>query len=51
MQVMMRGELKEDEGNDMDGIVAGLLGLVSTPNINIGLEGESEWQEGGDLEV
>ena len=45
------GEPKEDEGDDMDGVVAGLLGLASTPNINIGLEGESEWQEGGDLEV
>ena len=45
------GEPKEDEGDDMDGAVAGLLELLSTPNINIGLEGESEWQEGGDLKV
>ena len=45
------GEPKEDEGDDMDGVVAGLLGLASTPNINIGLEGESEWQEGRGLKV
>ena len=40
-----KGEIEDDvddEGDNMDGVVEGLIGLVSTSNISIGLEGESE---------
>ena len=32
------GEGEEEEPNDMDGVVAGLLGLASGPSIDVGLE-------------
>ena len=40
-------EHKEDKCEDMDGVVAELLGLASTPHINVGLEGGDGWEEGG----
>ena len=37
----------EEEGDDMDGVVAGLLGLASTPQVNIGLAGGGSLGESG----
>ena len=33
-----KGEGEEEEPDDMDGVVAGLLGLASRPRVDVGLE-------------